>query len=60
VPDQIVFVPEIPRTINGKKMEVPVKKLLMGTPLDQALNLDTMANPKSIEPFLALANVRDV
>ncbi|HEV3193516.1 MAG TPA: acetoacetate--CoA ligase, partial [Polyangiaceae bacterium] len=59
VPDKIVFVPEIPRTINGKKMEVPVKKLLMGTPLDQALNLDTMANPKSIEPFLALANVRD-
>ena len=55
VPDEIMAVPEIPRTLNGKKMEVPVKRLLMGAPMEKALNLDTMANRAAIDPFLKLA-----
>ena len=57
VPDEIVAVPEVPRTINGKKMEVPVKRLLMGAPLEKALNLDTMANRGAIDAFLKFAGV---
>ncbi|GAC1385905.1 MAG: hypothetical protein NVSMB42_05770 [Herpetosiphon sp.] len=52
VPDDIVAVPEIPRTLNGKKMEVPVKKILMGSPPEKAANLDSMSNPDSLQPFV--------
>lgn len=49
VPDEIVQVPEIPYTISGKKMEAPVKKILMGMSVERSLNLDSMRNPESIE-----------
>ena len=55
VPDEIVAIAEVPRTLNGKKMEVPVKRLLMGESVAKALNLDTMANRSAIDPFLRLA-----
>ncbi len=55
VPDTIQAVAEIPRTLNGKKLEVPVKRLLLGTPPEKALNLDTVANKAALDPFLALA-----
>jgi acetoacetyl-CoA synthetase len=58
VPDEIVAVPEVPRTLNGKKLEVPVKRILLGTPPAKAVNPDTLANPAAIEPFLALARSR--
>lgn len=51
VPDAILPVPEIPYTISGKKMEMPIKKILMGTPVEKAVSLDAMRNPKSIEWF---------
>ena len=51
VPDKIVSITEIPKTLNGKKMEVPVKRILMGVHIDKALSLDSMSNPKSIEVF---------
>jgi acetoacetyl-CoA synthetase len=51
VPDAIVEVPAIPRTVTGKKMEVPVRKLLLGFPAEQAVNLATMEDPTAIEPF---------
>lgn len=51
VPDRIIAVPEIPRTLNGKKMEVPVKRILMGVPIEKALSLDSMSNPNSIAVF---------
>lgn len=43
---------EIPRTINDKKMEVPIKKILMGIPPKKAINLGSMKNPELINYFL--------
>lgn len=51
VPDEIIACPDIPYTISGKKMEAPVKKILMGKPLDKAANLDSMRNPESLTFF---------
>jgi acetoacetyl-CoA synthetase len=54
VPDEIIEVPEIPYTISGKKMETPVKKILMGTSPDKAASRDTMRNPGSLDHFTTL------
>ncbi|WP_090763684.1 acetoacetate--CoA ligase [Nonomuraea maritima] len=51
VPDEIRVVPGIPRTLSGKKLEVPVRKILLGTPVEQAANLDAMANPEVLRHF---------
>ena len=45
VPNDIFEVAEIPRTLSGKKQELPVKKLLLGQPLEKVVNRDAMANP---------------
>jgi acetoacetyl-CoA synthetase len=45
VPDQIVVAPEIPRTLTGKKMELPIKNLLLGMPIEKIANPDAMSNP---------------
>jgi acetoacetyl-CoA synthetase len=58
VPDEIFQVPAIPRTLSGKKMELPVKKLLMGADPTQVLNPDAMANADSVLTFVALARSR--
>lgn len=55
VPDEIRVVAEVPRTLNGKKLEVPVKRILAGMPATQAANPDTMANPRALDPFVLLA-----
>jgi acetoacetyl-CoA synthetase len=55
VPDQIYAVGDVPRTLNAKKLEVPVKKILSGIPVDQAVNVDSMSNPESIRFFVELA-----
>lgn len=52
VPDKIFTVPEIPYTISGKKMEAPVKKILLNRPLDKAYNPDAMRNPKAMDYFI--------
>ncbi len=52
VPDEIIPVNEIPYTISGKKMEAPVKKILMGIPIDKAANRDSMRNPDSLGFFV--------
>ncbi|KAB2361059.1 acetoacetate--CoA ligase [Actinomadura montaniterrae] len=51
VPDEITAVPGIPRTLSGKKLEVPVRKILQGTPVDQAANRGAMANPEVLGHF---------
>ncbi|MFC5744239.1 acetoacetate--CoA ligase [Actinomadura rugatobispora] len=51
VPDEIHEVPGIPRTLSGKKLEVPVRKILQGTPVDQAANRDSLANPEVLRHF---------
>ncbi|OUM95697.1 MAG: acetoacetate-CoA ligase [Firmicutes bacterium ZCTH02-B6] len=55
VPDAIYAVPQIPRTLNGKKLEVPVRKILLGAAPEEAVNLGSMANPESLLPFVQLA-----
>jgi acetoacetyl-CoA synthetase len=51
VPDRIMQVPEIPVTLTGKKLEVPVRKILRGVPADEAANRNAMANPGSLDFF---------
>ncbi len=55
VPDQIYAVGQIPYTLTGKKMEVPVRKLLMGWPLEKAASRDAMLNPPAIDFFIDFA-----
>jgi acetoacetyl-CoA synthetase len=54
VPDEIYAVDQIPMTLTGKKLEVPVKKILMGVPADKAANPGAMANPESLDYFTDL------
>jgi acetoacetyl-CoA synthetase len=58
IPDQIYQVAEIPRTLTGKKQELPVKKLLLGQPIEKVVNRDAMANPASMDWFVQLAETR--
>ena len=58
VPNQIFQVEAIPRTLSGKKMELPVKKLLLGAAPEQVLKRDAMANAESIDWFVAFAAAR--
>jgi acetoacetyl-CoA synthetase len=51
VPDEIRRVPGIPRTLSGKKLEVPVRKILQGTPVAEAVDPDALANPEVLEYF---------
>ncbi|CAB3393443.1 Acetoacetyl-coenzyme A synthetase [Kyrpidia spormannii] len=55
VPDEIYQIREVPRTLNGKKLEVPIKKILLGTPVHKAVNLDSTANPDAVNFFVQLA-----
>jgi acetoacetyl-CoA synthetase len=58
VPNEIFQVAEIPRTLTGKKQELPVKKLLLGQPLEKVVNKDAMANPASLDWFVQFAQQR--
>jgi acetoacetyl-CoA synthetase len=55
VPEPIVQVAEIPRTLSGKKLELPVKRLLLGMPIERVASRDAMANPKSLDFFVEFA-----
>nr|WP_208407058.1 acetoacetate--CoA ligase [Amycolatopsis granulosa] len=55
VPDRFVEVAEVPRTLNGKKCEVPVKKILTGVAPERAVSRDALANPAALDPFVELA-----
>jgi acetoacetyl-CoA synthetase len=54
VPDDVIRIDEVPRTLNGKKCEIPVKRVLAGTPLDSAVAQGALQNPGAMEPFVAL------
>lgn len=58
VPNDVFAIPEVPRTISGKKMEVPVKKILLGQPVEKSVNRDSMANPGSIDWFIGFGRGR--
>ena len=54
VPDEIRQIAEVPRTLSGKVLEVPVKRILMGTPADQAASRESLANPEALDYFVEL------
>ena len=58
VPNGVFAIAEVPRTISGKKLEVPVKKILLGQPPEKACNRSAMANPGSIDWFIDFAAKR--
>ncbi|MCP5264793.1 MAG: acetoacetate--CoA ligase [Burkholderiaceae bacterium] len=58
VPSEILQVPAVPRTMSGKKMELPVKKLLLGQAAERVLNPDAMANPESVGWYAAFARAQ--
>ena len=55
VPDRIVAVPGVPRTLSNKKLEVPIKRILTGTPPEVAASRGSLANPESLDAFVELA-----
>jgi acetoacetyl-CoA synthetase len=55
VPDEIRQIVEVPRTLSGKVLEVPVKRILMGTPPEEAASRESLANPAALDYFVTLA-----
>ncbi|MEO7020943.1 MAG: acetoacetate--CoA ligase [Ktedonobacteraceae bacterium] len=55
VPDEIIVIVEVPRTLSGKKLEVPIKKLFLGTPLEKAISVGALGNPQSMQFFVEFA-----
>jgi len=55
VPNEIVAVPEVPRTLSGKKLEVPIKRLLLDESIDRIVNRDALANPGSLAWYVQFA-----
>jgi acetoacetyl-CoA synthetase len=58
VPDAIVTVPSIPRTLTGKKLEAPVKRILRGESPDRVASRDSLADPAALDAFVTLARER--
>lgn len=56
VPDTFHEIDEVPRTLNGKKLEVPIKRLLSGGKLSKVINRGSMSNPETLDYFIELAN----
>jgi acetoacetyl-CoA synthetase len=57
VPNDVHAIAAVPRTLSGKVLEVPVKRILMGTPPEQAASRESLANPEALDVFVALASV---
>ncbi len=57
VPDEIIGIHDVPRTLSGKKLEVPVKRILMGVPPERAVNPGTLANPDAMREVLDAARL---
>jgi acetoacetyl-CoA synthetase len=55
VPNEVFQVAEVPRTLSGKVLEVPVKRILMGEPPERAASRDSLANPESLDYFVELS-----
>ncbi len=58
VPNDVIAVAEVPRTLSGKVLELPVKRILMGAPPEQAAARDSLANPKALDAFIGFARER--
>jgi acetoacetyl-CoA synthetase len=57
VPDEIVAVPGVPRTLSGKKLEIPVRKILLGTPVAEAADPSALANPEVLSSYVPGSSV---
>ena len=60
IPNGIFQVAEVPRTLSGKKQELPIKKLLLGQPIEKVVNRDAMANPGCLDWYVAFAQQRQL
>ncbi|HEX3433080.1 MAG TPA: acetoacetate--CoA ligase, partial [Solirubrobacteraceae bacterium] len=60
VPNELRQIAEVPRTLSGKVLEVPVKRILMGTPVAEAASVDSLVNPRALDYFVDLARELDV
>jgi len=58
VPDDVLQVPRIPRTLSGKLVEVPVKRILMGVPPDRAVSRESLADPAALDSFIGMTPPR--
>jgi acetoacetyl-CoA synthetase len=58
IPDKFIQVPAIPTTLTGKKLEVPVRRLLMGVPLEKAANTSAMADASALDAFIDYARTQ--
>ncbi|EQD33094.1 acetoacetyl-CoA synthetase, partial [mine drainage metagenome] len=58
VPDVVMAVSEIPKTLSGKKLEIPVKRILQGMSPGDVVSLEAVQNPRALEPFVRLAAER--
>lgn len=52
VPDRVLGVAALPRTLNGKKVEVPIRRIILGTPVEQAVSIDSLADPAALDALL--------
>jgi acetoacetyl-CoA synthetase len=59
VPDEIRSVPAVPRTLSGKVLEVPVKRILAGEATERTVSRDSLADPEALRPFEELAASAD-
>jgi acetoacetyl-CoA synthetase len=55
IPDEVFAIAEVPRTLSGKVLEVPVKRIRLGTPPEKAASRDSLANPAALDWFVELA-----
>ncbi len=58
VPDEVMQIAEVPRTLSGKTLEVPVKRILMGAAPTEAASVDSLANPRALDYFVELAQTQ--
>jgi acetoacetyl-CoA synthetase len=59
VPDDVCVVNEVPHTLNGKKLEVPVKRIFQGVPLNKAVSREALSNPQVLNEFVDLAKTME-
>jgi acetoacetyl-CoA synthetase len=60
VPNEVLQIAQVPRTLSGKVLEVPVKRILMGTPPEQAASVESLADPTALDYFIELARQTNI
>lgn len=58
--DELIVVPAVPRTLSGKKLELPIKRILQGMPPDRAVSRGALADPAAIDPYVEIAATRSL